>query len=355
MNAILYGSDSWQPDFYHYANAYIDAYIILNNNLKERHARDCDYYPLLYIYAHILELTFKNILNISQIIFPNNKSIKTHNLKKLWVSDVKIVLSKLPNRFKTEEIVAIEELINEINEIRKYQEVFRYPDSSPINTINVSSLIKKNDLLKHLRNINCRFLEIEYLFRDVKALGLEVEELIEIEEVANSHLTIELVGLENRFKDKACLALAILKSHYTNLTFGQSCQLKPHKIDLSKIQRVINITFKIQDVYKHISNEFSDNYTASVSVEEIQRQIEDKELKRLFHLLEYELSSLSIEELRDLESLMDIGRNNTILFNYLTQRILPSDRSKEEIIMRLLNKGSLGNFLMKGLSFLCSI
>ena len=89
VKVILYGQGYFKPKFSYYVDAYIDAYIHLKNNIDTGYSFDFAYYPLLYIYAHILELTLKNFKSIYAIIDQDEKIKKDHDLKKLWGTSVK--------------------------------------------------------------------------------------------------------------------------------------------------------------------------------------------------------------------------------------------------------------------------
>lgn len=358
---ILYGQDDqgyFKPKFSYYVDAYIDAYIHLNNNIDTGDSFDFAYYPLLYIYAHILELTLKHFKSIYAIIDQDEKIKKEHDLKKLWDPSVKKVLRDIPSRFTEERILFIGNLIDEVSKINKYQEVFRYPDyiasnkSSDYTDMNISHLIKSNDQLEVIREINNQFLAVEHLFSDLKSLGLSFSEVTKIEKFVGASDIIKYSDLEKQFKETACLVLIVLKIHYPSVSFDKSCKIPPREISLDKVQEVINISMERQNIYNEISKKYKSNGNMGVSREEIIEQISDGKLKYINELLKNKLYSFSDLELSALTALMSLGRDRAELLYYLSRDLGIGGELKEQTIEYLLEKSPLGMYLEDALSFL---
>lgn len=355
MKIWLYGiNDYIKLDHGHYADAYIETYLILIKEVENlKYKKNLEFYPILYIYAHILELTCKNILNVFHIICPLIKIKKIHDLKSLWNTEVKHILSHLPNRFNYKDIEKLQELIYEMSEIEKFQQVFRYPDSLQKDTVDITNLLKSYEDVLHIRKINNHFISISYLIQDMEIFEFTLTDLKCFEEIAKDSNVIEQKDLRDRFKDKYFHALLILKKHYVDLNFGQSCQLDPRIINISKIKEIINISHEMQTIRNNIHKEFAHNAGEGISFEEITKCIRDEKLTNLTHVLEVKFSSFSDEELIDLESLMDLARNCFDIWDYLLiTKSLTSKFHRDEIIRRLLSKAPLGDYLQKSLKIL---
>ena len=216
----------------------------------------------------------------------------------------------------------------------------------------ISHLIKSNDQLEVIREINNQFLAIEHLFSDLKSLGLSFSEVTKIEKFVGASDIIKYSDLEKQFKETACLVLIVLKIHYPSVSFDKSCKIPPREISLDKVQEVINISMERQNIYNEISKKYKSNGNMGVSREEIIEQISDGKLKYINELLKNKLYSFSDLELSALTALMSLGRDRAELLYYLSRDLGIGGELKEQTIEYLLEKSPLGMYLEDALSFL---
>lgn len=122
--------------------------ILVNHVINNGTDQDTLVYPIVFLYRHNLELSFKEIIREGWLLLNEGQDFrKLHDLQILW-HEVKNVIKKLwPDAEETEEEGIIEHIVNEFKRNDQYSASFRYPEN-----------YKREEFLADLQYINIRHL-----------------------------------------------------------------------------------------------------------------------------------------------------------------------------------------------------
>ncbi|NHJ32598.1 MAG: hypothetical protein FK732_07030 [Asgard group archaeon] len=103
-------------------------------------------YPLIFQFRHYLELRLKELIVASrQLVNPDLKLIKNHNIMSLWNQFKKQLLDIEPESTDKEELKNIERLLIEYHQIDPNSESFRYPTDKKDNpTLDLKTIDLEN-------------------------------------------------------------------------------------------------------------------------------------------------------------------------------------------------------------------
>lgn len=354
---FLYGRNSeYGPDYSSYIDAYIQSYIIVEKGLKDRYEiNDYNYYPLIYLLFHILELSLKNISDVYSSYFPSSQIKRTHDLINIWSSNVKSILKKFPSKITDRELDTIEKLIQRYQELGKCDQIFKYPDTEihPHSEIDVTHLIKSIPI-DSIKNLNSIFHEIKILLRNMQLWGFDEAAIGRFESlVSNPLLLVNKQLLYNLFGDKYFEACLILKENY-KLKYDKDCKLKPNLIDISVVDEIVRVGFQRRRRYNKIMYKERGERIIPVTIEEIEALDRDDDFQNLAKRLQQILISLTTEELWDLKSLMSLGRGKISLAHYYLsfdkrKQSKTNNNEKEQIVREISEKIRLGEYLKRAL------
>lgn len=121
-----------KPDLgYDYRNGYYEAGQRLAQGLREDRKNWPLRYPMLYCFRHFIELSLKAVIEVYCRLLeqePNIAVEKEHGVMKLWNEAEDLMVEAVPaNRDAEQTATNVERCLNELNQVDKDSQLFRYP------------------------------------------------------------------------------------------------------------------------------------------------------------------------------------------------------------------------------------